>query len=62
MKVIRTRFAVAIASSALMAGGFGLTAIALSSPAQTASSAIASGQNNNSPCPNTTVIDYCSQK
>lgn len=62
MKVIRTRIAVAIASSAVMAGGFGLTAVALGSTGPAATSAVASGLFGHVPCPNTTVIDYCAQR
>lgn len=62
MKVIRTRLAIAVTSSAVLASGFGLTAIAAGSTAQTASSAVASAQVNNSFCPSVTLIEYCSSK
>lgn len=62
MKVIRSRITVAIASSAVMAGGFGLTAVALGSTGPAATSAIASSQPSLSPCPQVTLIEYCSSK
>lgn len=62
MKVIRTRIAVAIASSAVMAGGFGLTAVALGSTGPAATSAVASSHIGYSICPNATLIEACSQR
>ena len=61
MKIIRTRIVVALASSAVIATGFGLTAVAVSSGAA-AATPLASGQTSNAQCPNTTIIDYCSQR
>jgi conjugal transfer/entry exclusion protein len=59
MKVVRTRIAVSLASSALLASGFGLTAIAVSSTSQ---ATITASQSVSQVCPNTTVIDYCSHR
>ena len=60
MKVVRTRIVVALASSAVVATGFGLTAFAVSStgPATTMFTASQSAQ----PCPNGTTYDYCTHK
>jgi hypothetical protein len=58
MKVVRTRIVVALASSAVVATGFGLTALTVGSISQgtvTASQSV-------TPCPYTTVIDYCIQR
>lgn len=59
MKVVRTRIAVSLASSALLASGLGLTAMVVSSTSQ---GTITASQSITQPCPNTTVIDYCSHK
>ena len=58
MKVVRTRIVVALASSAVMATGFGLTALAVNSISQ---GTVTASQSVNS-CPNTTVIDYCAHR
>jgi hypothetical protein len=58
MKLIRTRMVVSLASSALLASGFGLTALAVSSTAQ--GTIVASQSAHVSP--NTTVIDYGTHK
>jgi len=55
MKVVRTRIAVSLASSALLASGLGLTAIVVSSTGQ---GTISASQSITQACPNTTVIDY----
>lgn len=59
MNRIRTRAVVVVASSAFLASGFGLTAVAVGS-ATSATTTLASAQT--TPCPNTTVIDYCVSK
>ena len=59
MKVVRTRIAVSLASSALLASGFGLTALSVGSTSQ---GTITASQSISQPCPNTTVIDYCSHR
>ena len=58
MKVVRTRIVVALASSAVVATGFGLTALA-SSSASLGTTAIAASQSATQPCPSATVYDYC---
>lgn len=58
MKVVRTRMAVSLASSALIASAFGLTAFTVSSASQGTVVASQSLQ----ACPNTTIIDYCTHK
>jgi hypothetical protein len=55
MKVIRTRIVVALASSAVVASGFGLTAFAVTSTGQ---GAVTASHSVTQVCPNTTVIDY----
>jgi hypothetical protein len=55
MKVVRTRIVVALASSAVAASGFGLTAFAASATSQVTVSA---SQSVTQLAPNTTVIDY----
>ena len=59
MKVVRTRIVVALASSAVVSAGFGLTGLAVSSTGQ---SVVAGGQSVPYACPYTTVIDYCTQR
>jgi hypothetical protein len=59
MNRIRTRAAVVLASSAVLAGGFGLTAVAVSSAASAPTPLAASGQAASIPCPNTTLIEAC---
>jgi len=59
MKVVRTRIVVALASSAVMSVGFGLTGLAVSSTSQ---SVVAASQSVPNACPYTTVIDYCTQR
>jgi len=61
MKVVRTRIAVALVSSAVLASGFGLTAFAASS-AGSAAPMLTASQSANQPCPNDTLIDYCTQR
>ena len=61
MKVVRTRIAVALASVTVVASGFGLTAFSVSS-ISSATSVLTASQAVIQPCPNTTVIDYCTQK
>jgi hypothetical protein len=61
MKVIRTRIVVALASSVVLASGFGLTAVAVSS-AGSATTTLAASQHPAGTCSNTTVIDYCAKK
>jgi hypothetical protein len=60
MKVVRTRIAVTLASSAVLASGFGLTAFAASS-ASSAAPVLTASQSASQPCPNTVIIDYCTQ-
>jgi hypothetical protein len=55
MKLIRTRIVVALASSAVMASGFGLTALAAGSAGQ---NTVTASHSVSQVCPNTTVIDY----
>jgi hypothetical protein len=55
MRVIRTRIFVALASSAVVVSGFGLTAFAVSSTSQ---AAVTASQSAAQQCPKTTVIDY----
>jgi hypothetical protein len=57
MKLVRTRIVVALASSAVVASGFGLTAFAVGS-ANLGTTMITASQSVNQQCPNTTVIDY----
>jgi conjugal transfer/entry exclusion protein len=57
MKVIRTRIVVALASSAVVASGFGLTAFAVSS-ANSATTMLSASQSVAQVCPNGTIIDY----
>ena len=61
MKVVRTRVAVAIAGSAVLLSGFGLSAFAVSSTSQ-ATTMLTATQSVTQPCPNTTVVDYCTRK
>jgi len=61
MKIIRTRIVVALAGSAVLAGGFGLTAVAVSS-AGSATTTLAASQPAGSVCPNVTLIEYCTKK
>jgi hypothetical protein len=55
MKVVRTRIVVALASSAVVASGFGLTAFTVASTSQ---GTVAASQSVTQSCPYTTVIDY----
>jgi hypothetical protein len=57
MKLVRTRIVVALASSAVVASGFGLTAFAVGS-ANLGTTMITASQSVTQQCPNTTVIDY----
>lgn len=60
MKIVRTRIVVSLASSAVLASGFGLTGFAVSSTAM--GTAIQSVSQSAIPsCPNGTVYDYCNQ-
>ena len=61
MKVIRTRVAVVIASSAVLASGFGLTAVAVGLVGS-ATTTLASSQANAVICPNATLIEACAKK
>jgi hypothetical protein len=61
MKVVRTRIVVAVASSAVVATGFGLTAFAVAS-AGPATTMLSASQSISEPCPNGTIIDYCVQR
>jgi hypothetical protein len=61
MKVIRTRIVVALASSVVLASGFGLTAVAVSS-AGSATTTLAASQPAGSVCPNVTLIEACAHK
>jgi hypothetical protein len=57
MKVIRTRIVLALASSAFVVSGFGLTAFAVNSANLGASMPTAS-QSVTQQCPNGTIYDY----
>lgn len=57
MKVIRTRLVVALASSAVVASGFGLTAFAVSS-ANSGAAMLTAGPAVTHACPNGTIYDY----
>jgi hypothetical protein len=57
MKVIRTRIVVALASSAVVASGFGLTAFAVSS-ANLGTTTLAAPRSVTQACPDGTIIDY----
>jgi len=57
MKVIRTRVVVALASSALLASGFGLTIVAALSSGPVAVTAAASSASAPASCPQATLID-----
>ena len=61
MKVVRTRIAVTLASSAVLASAFGLTAFAVAS-ASSGTTMLAASQSIAQPCPNGTIIDYCAQR
>jgi hypothetical protein len=61
MKVVRTRFVVALGSSAVLASGFGLTALAGNCASQGITILTAS-QSVIQPCLNGTITDYCTQK
>ena len=61
MKVVRTRIVVALASSAVVASGFGLTAIAVSS-ANLGTTMLTASQSVTHVCPYGTIIDYCTQR
>jgi hypothetical protein len=61
MKVVRTRIAVAFASSAVLASAFGLTAFAVAS-ASSGTTMLAASQSITQPCPNGTIIDYCTHR
>jgi uncharacterized membrane protein len=61
MKVIRTRIVVALASSAVMASGLGLTALAAGSANAGTAMSSASGAIV-PPCLNTTIYDQCTNK
>ena len=61
MKLVRTRIAVAIASSAMLASGFALTAFSAVSASPGAPMLTAS-QVAISVCPNGTIYDYCTRK
>ena len=61
MKVVRTRVAVALASSAVLASGFGLTAFAVNS-ANAGTTILTASQAITQTCPNGTIYDYCSHK
>jgi hypothetical protein len=56
MKVISTRIVVALASAAVVASGFGLTAFAVSS-ASPGATILAASQSASQPSPNTTIYD-----
>jgi len=56
MKVISTRIVVALASSAVVASGFGLTAFAVSS-ASPGATIVAASQSASQASPNTTIYD-----
>jgi hypothetical protein len=60
MRSICTRAAVVLASSAFVATGVTMTAVAVTSAAPVATT-LASGQTPVTPCPNTTLIEYCVQ-
>jgi hypothetical protein len=60
MRSICTRAAVVLASSAFVATGVTMTAVAVTSAAPAAATA-ASGQTAVTPCPDTTLIEYCTQ-
>jgi len=57
MKVIRTRIVVVLASSAVVASGFGLTAFVASSASPGAATILAASQSGSQPSPNTTIYD-----
>jgi hypothetical protein len=57
MKVIRTRVVVALASSAVVASGFGLTVFAVSS-ANAGATMLTASQSVTQQCPNATTVDY----
>jgi hypothetical protein len=58
MKVVRTRVVVALASSAVVVSGFGLTAFAASS-ANLGTTMLTASQSTAPQCPNLTIYDYC---
>jgi len=57
MKLLRTRIVVALASSAVVASGFGLTALAVSS-ASSGPAMLSASQSVTQVCPNGTIYDY----
>ena len=61
MKVVRTRIAVVLASSAVLASALGLTAFAAAS-AGTGTTMLTASQSITQPCPNGTIIDYCTHR
>lgn len=64
MKVIRTRTAAALlASSAILASGATMTAIAVTSAGPAAAAVVsASGLPGPNPCPNATLIEACANR
>jgi hypothetical protein len=60
MKVVRTRIVVALASSAVAASGFGLTAFAVRSTTP-GTTILTAGQAVTQPCTNSTFYDQCAQ-
>jgi hypothetical protein len=60
MKVVRARIVVALASSAVLASGFGLTAFAVNS-ANLGTTMLTASQSIIQPCPNGTIYDYCNR-
>jgi len=61
MKVVRTRIAMALVSSAVLASAFGLTGFAAAS-AGPGTTMLAASQSITQPCPNGTIIDYCTHR
>jgi hypothetical protein len=61
MKIVRARIVVALASSAVVASGFGLTAFAVSSTTL-GTTVLTASQSASQECPNGTITDYCTQK
>ena len=57
MKIVRTRIMVALASSAVVASGFGLTAFAVG-PANPGTTMITASRSVPQACPYGTIIDY----